>query len=388
MPPKKSQKAKTSKTTKEDKPQQNIDENPKDDPSNRNPEAIQNNNEHNHPSTREKRKSAPAPSSPPSKALKISPSFTSQQEKIIQFLLSDKALKLCQNPNSFSPSFSSQTQDQKPNFSSNQTLTLTPFQHLLSATILSRPISHVLGQRTIFTILNPPFAWENARDVINAGREVEDTIGTRDESNGEGREGGEVGKTERLQAMETARTQHRQKTASELGVMAQHIVDQGWDPKKDGTLCGLLQGVQDSHTQTAEAENESETSNQVQEEEDSAREKENVMRERLRKEVKEIKGMGDIGADIFLRRVQGCVGWEGVGWFVDGKTGEVLEELGMPVEGKELIGLIEGMEERICREEKGGERDVRGMFVKILERALGVGLEGKIEDVRREVGRM
>jgi hypothetical protein len=33
-----------------------------------------------------------------------------------------------------------------------------------------------------------------------------------------------------------------------------------------------------------------------------------------------VKGVGDTGADVFMRRVQGGSGWDGVGWFVDGKT--------------------------------------------------------------------
>lgn len=83
--------------------------------------------------------------------------------------------------------------------------------------ILSRPTSHNLGQRTIATVLNEPWSWNNAQKVLDAGEENEE------------------GKTERLKAMEAAKTQHRQKTASELGGLAQAIIDEKWDEGGDGT---------------------------------------------------------------------------------------------------------------------------------------------------------
>jgi hypothetical protein len=44
-----------------------------------------------------------------------------------------------------------------------------------------------------------------------------------------------------------------------------------------------------------------------------------------------VKGVGDdMGANVFMRRVQGVSGWDGVGWFVDGKTKGALEEVELP----------------------------------------------------------
>lgn len=73
--------------------------------------------------------------------------------------------------------------------------------------------------------------------------------------------------------MEQARTQDRQKTASELGGMARCVVDEKWDEDDDGMLKGLLR---------------------------------KVTGERMQKEVREllqgrVKGLGDTGLDIFLR---------------------------------------------------------------------------------------
>lgn len=265
-----------------------------------------------------KRKSPPRTEDekPSSKALKIENS--SHENSIIRFLLSSKALSLCQKEDKESSDSS-----KKDYFSPD----LTPFQHLMCAVILSRPISHNLGLRTIKTVLNEPWNWTNAETVLEAGRENEE------------------GKTERLEAMEQARTQHRQKTASELGGMAQVVKDEGWDEDADGTLGGLLDVVKGER-----------------------------MQEQIRGLLKEkIKGVGNTAVDIFLRRVQACKGWEGIGWFVDWKTEKALQGIGLFVDSKALRTLLEN---------EGG-KDTRRNFVVVLERALGIFLEGKQGEVTK-----
>lgn len=139
--------------------------------------------------------------------------------------------------------------------------------------------------------------------------------------------------------MEDARTQHRQKTASELGGMAQVVVDEGWDEDGDGGLKGLLEAVAGDG-----------------------------MAGKIRELVKgKVKGLGNTGMDIFLRRVQGCEGWEGIGWFVDDKTTDALVKIGLPDNVEELKTLV-------------GEK--REDFVVVLERALGIVLEGKQDEMK------
>ena len=184
----------------------------------------------------------------------------------------------------------------------------------------------MLGQRTIKTVLNEPWDFGDVEKILEAGKENED------------------GKTKRVEAMEEAKTQHRQKTASELGGLAKVVKDEGWDKGGDGGLRGLLEGVG----------------------------KEDVQAELRRLLTEKVKGLGGTGVDIFMRRVQGCEGWEGIGWFVDRKTKGALEELGLPGEGQELKKCVEG----------SGVEDVRRSFVVILERALGILLEGKQKEVR------
>jgi hypothetical protein len=120
------------------------------------------------------------------------------------------------------------------------------------------------------------------------------------------------------------------------------VVDEKWDEEGDGGLKGLR-----DVTGAKEAE--------------------------LRKTLKgKVKGMGEAGADIFLRRVQGCEGWEEIGWFVDGKTRDALKEAGLPADGDELKKLVE----------QSGEADVRKSFVVVLERALGIMLGSKQGEIK------
>lgn len=176
-------------------------------------------------------------------------------------------------------------------------------------------------------MLNEPWGWDCAQKILDAGKEDGD------------------GKTGRLEAMEEARTQHRQKTASELGGMAMCVVDEKWDEEGDGGLKGLLEVVKGESG-------------------------EDGLKEEIRRLVKgKVKGLGDTGLDIFLRRVQGCEGWEGVGWFVDGKTRDALVKVGLP-------GNAEGLRKLVG--------DKREDFVVVLERTLGIVLEGKQEELKKQ----
>jgi len=299
MPPKKSQK----------KPQTEI----KEDRDLKKENDTSGEEESNHQAG-EKRKAAPTSTKskePSSKAAKTKQQLP--EGSIIQFLLSPQALSFCQKEASES--------GEKDYFSPD----LTPFQHLMCAVILSRPINHALGQRTIKTVLNEPWNWNNAEAILEAGKENEE------------------GKTERVEAMEQARTQHRQKTASELGGLAQVVKDEKWDEAGDGSLEGLLNVVKGEQIQ-----------------------------EDIRRLLKEkIKGVADTAVDIFLRRVQGCKGWEGIGWFVDGKTKDALQAVGLPSDDNKLRKLLED----------SGENDIRGSFVVVLERTLGIFLEGKQSEI-------
>jgi hypothetical protein len=128
----------------------------------------------------EKRKSAPTSASsyePPLKALKSDLEASSQAKvamppQIVKFLLSPEALELCRNPKSEpgaagSSSCGSRVEkvegDNKGEAKGGKygkdyfSEDLTPFEHVIYAVSLSRPIGHVLGQRTIKTVFNEPW---------------------------------------------------------------------------------------------------------------------------------------------------------------------------------------------------------------------------------------
>ena len=116
--------------------------------------------------------------------------------KILQFLLSSSSTDLCR-PKDEIEDLKTRGADIRTYSSS----TFTPFEELICAAILSRPISHALGLRSIRTILNDPWNFTTAKALREAGSEG------------------------RRKALDEARTQHRQKTADELGYLAEVLAD-------------------------------------------------------------------------------------------------------------------------------------------------------------------
>lgn len=60
----------------------------------------------------------------------------------------------------------------------------------------------------------------------------------------------------------------------------------------------------------------------------------------LRKLLKECKGIGNVGADLFLREVQ--LAWDEVYPFIDRKAAKLADRHGLPVEGKALAKHVDG----------------------------------------------
>ena len=124
--------------------------------------------------------------------------------KILRFLLSSNSTDLCRPKD--------EIEDLKTRGSGIKTYsasTFTPFEELISAVILSRPISHALGLRSIRTIFNDPWNFTTVKALRDAGPEG------------------------RRKALDEARTQHRQKTAEELGLLADALVEKLGDNEDD-----------------------------------------------------------------------------------------------------------------------------------------------------------
>ncbi|KAI9720431.1 MAG: hypothetical protein M1812_002937 [Candelaria pacifica] len=117
--------------------------------------------------TTPKRRKNP-PQEPSRHSVRSAPKPPITQTQILKFLLTQEAISLL-----LSSDESTDLQNRGPDlitYSGNLN-TLTPFQELVCAVILSRPISHVLGLRTIRTIFNEPYCWNTPQRIRNAGEE-------------------------------------------------------------------------------------------------------------------------------------------------------------------------------------------------------------------------
>ncbi|SMQ50093.1 unnamed protein product [Zymoseptoria tritici ST99CH_3D7] len=273
-----------------------------------------------------KRKHAPTKSEQPSKASRKSGrGGTKSQpthEQLLNYLLSSEAEELCR------PDDESQDLKSRPkSFRTYSTAVMNPFEELLCAVILSRPISHMLGLRSIRTLLNDPYNFTSAKAVKDAGEE------------------------KRLQALYDAKTQHNRKTAEQIGGLAEVVLEQftsSGDAK--GEKLGKLMDGKD-------------------------------VDEALKGLKDGIKGLGGTGLDIFLRRVQWL--WTEGFPFVDGRTGLALKSFGLPQEAEELEKVIEenwkGLNTKGLAGKDENEKKRRA-FVVVLERVTGANLEGKIDE--------
>ena len=201
---------------------------------------------------------------------------------------------------------------------------LTPFQNLVCATILSKPLSHRLGLRTIATLLNPPFGLRTLADLEEAGYEG------------------------RRKVMWEARTQHKEKTASQLGDLVEGIKE----------LCGDAEGDQSALTGVRE-KLKGKSTKEAQEE--------------VRATLTKIKGIGPGGVAIFLRRVQGE--WDEVYPFADDRGLVAAKRFGLVGDGGDAVALAKAV----------GLGD-RGKLVKVLDVLVGLELEKVLDEAVEKAG--
>lgn len=152
------------------------------------------------PSSSKKRKAQDGTGKEPPKVSRRSargaPSQNVDVVKLINFLLSPDSLQLCTPKDEFSEV------EKNPQLRTYSTNPFTPFEELVSALILSRPIGHMLGVRSIRTIFNEPHNLNTPQAIRAKGKD-----GCR-------------------AVLDEARTQHRQKTAEELVLLANAVCDE------------------------------------------------------------------------------------------------------------------------------------------------------------------
>ena len=241
-------------------------------------------------------------------------------EKLLNFLLSSTCTDLCRPKDEQGSSALLRTY--------TSTVPLTPFEELLSAAILSRPISHALGQRTIRTILNPPYNFRSPKAIKDAGD----------------------GK--RHQALWDAKTQHKQKTVEQITMLADTVNEKFADAPEDTSLEKLRK----------EAEYDRE-----------------VLRETI---TNSFKGVGRTGVDIFLRRIQGS--WKECYPYIDDRTAKGLEQLGLPTYEGPMQKLIDDHWQQLKLDDVQGKDEhekKRMVFMRVLERALSSDLEGRMDEL-------
>ena len=244
------------------------------------------------------------------------------QEQLLNYMLSKSAEELCR------PEDETADIQSRKNIRTYSSSVLNPFEELLCAIILSRPISHRLGLRTIRTVLNEPYKFNSAKAVKNAGEE------------------------KIYEAVWEAKTQHKGKTTEEIGRVADVVLEKFTGKgDKDGTQ---LKKVLDDNGGDVEKALDALKAG--------------------------IKGFGETGASIFRRRVQWT--WEDGYPFVDDKTGVALKKLGLPDDAEELRKLLEEHWGQLDVGNVSGDNEQmkkRRAFTVILERAVGAELEGKVE---------
>lgn len=259
----------------------------------------------------------------------------------INFLLSAQSIPYCYPEDELN---ASKSKEFKKTYSMTPPSSFNPFEQLIIAHCLSKPLSHTLGMRSIRTLLNPPYS-------LNTPQKIK-----------------EAGEKRVWEGLEAARTQHRQKTAAYIYQMAETYCD-------DETMYKLSEEVN----------------------EDGA---DGVVRH-----IKEtVKGMGQTGAELFCRRIQACDGWGEAVWpFADSRCIDALRELGIKVaSGDELQELVEkevdwdkvgdmgltklvgtGRDNDESPDDMDHEQRVQVEFVVLLERAVGCVLEGKVSELKK-----
>ncbi|KAJ9656993.1 hypothetical protein H2198_004593 [Neophaeococcomyces mojaviensis] len=308
----------------------------------------------------QKRKSPPTTSNdklkPPKKEARQGSRASSRQagggtakstppKQILNFLLSKDSLQYCFPDEELDAARSGK-------FPKSYSLTppslFTPFEHLVSAHLLSKPLSHTLGMRSIRTLLNSPYSFSTPAALKNAG---EDKI---------------------YKALEDTKTQHRQKTAQYLADIGTQYSDPKGDDKGDA-------GDSDEMLELATQANDG------------------GARATIAYVKNSVKGMGQTGAEIFCRRVQACDGWGEAIWpYADPKAIDSLRECGVKVaDAEHLQEMIESdidwekvgdmglVEEKKGVDDKDYEVQVAVEFVTVLERAVGCVLEGRVDELKQ-----
>jgi hypothetical protein len=258
-----------------------------------------------------------------STVLSPKPKLAATPVQLLKFLMSDAALQFCLPTSEF------ETMQNRSAGTITYANLLSPFEELLCAVIISRPIPHQLSLQIIRTILNAPYEFRNPVAIKTAGpRRI-------------------------AKALNVARTPQ---TAQELDFLVDIIASNNWH--------------NDLSKLRAQAKRGSDPEREV-----------------LRRS---IRGLGRTGLDIFYRRVQWQ--WDEAYASVDTRALRVLGKLDMPKRAEGIAKMIEVRWTELRFEEGRREFDVeekrRRAFVVLLERLVGADMDGRLDEVVEEAARL
>ena len=275
---------------------------------------------------RKKQPNTDAPRKAARRSARSAPKREPDSLQLLNYLLSPECRDLCRPKNEQDVTSSLRTY--------TTTVPLTPFEELLSAVILSRPISHALGQRTIRTMLNDPYNFRTPKAIRDAG-------------------------FERVhQAVWDAKTQHKQKTAEQIIMLADTVAEKFADKPDDASLEKLRREGEGDKAVLSEIITNS------------------------------FKGVGRTGVDIFMRRIQGH--WVECFPYIDDRTSMGMEKLGLPTYEEPMLEVLDKHWKSLKLYDVQGVNDAekrRMVFVKILERAISSDLEAKTDEVLDNAGK-
>lgn len=147
------------------------------------------------------------PAKAPRRSARGAPQTQPDHVKLINYLLSPDSLDACRPKDEIED-----VKNRGTDLRTYSSTTFSPFEELMCAVILSRPISHALGLRSIRTLFNDPHNLTSPKKIRDAGFESV------------------------RKALDEARTQHRQKTAEELVLLADAVVEHLGDGEDDVSL--------------------------------------------------------------------------------------------------------------------------------------------------------
>merc|ERR1712093_714853 len=258
------------------------------------------------PEASSKRKRSPTP-----------PTSDDQLKRVLSFLLNDA-------PNKFGNGASAK----QPNLFDHiaHSKDYTPFQNLVAAAVMSKPISSRLGVRTLLTI------FDDAKDGVD--------FSTPEKL----RDAGEDG---RYDALSKAKTQHKDKTSLQLGRLADRVIEMYSESEGDTSLKKLREDI-------GKPDN-------------------------LSKVLKEFYGVGDTATDVFRRRMQ--ADWEELYPFADERTINAAAHLGLVHDSADK--LAEQVKSLLPAEDSSEERQ---QYSRIVDALVACDLEHQYENLIELVG--